>query len=313
MLFYEIKDQVKILGRGALTADGLEADWSAAGFELALEGKGVLTLTLDASSPSYFRAFFDGEPELERTYVPQGESRLKYYLAEGVHTFRLVKSTSVRDGFVNFKELDFDGQLLPAPGPKKKYIEFVGVSYACGSGVLGKAKDAVNKRYHDATLAYPYLVAQALDADLSVAAVGGAGIVNSYNASIIPPCYLCRGPIRDPNTPYDFTRRCPDLVFIDVGANDGGRGTTEEQFYNELYRFSKKILELNKGCKVMFQLHPRYREQIAQVADKLLAEGYPIYTMQYTWPKMLGAAKHPNVEEHQKLAREIVEELKKVL
>lgn len=313
MLFYEIADKVKILGRGALTQDGLEADWSAAGFELALKGKGTLTLTVDASGPAYFRAFFDAEPELERTYIPQGESQVKFYLDEGVHTFRLVKSTSVRDGFVNFKELTFAGELLPAPAPKEKYLEFVGVSYACGSGVLGKPKDAVNRRYHDATLAYPYLVAQALDADLSVAAVGGAGIVNSYNDSIIPPCYLCRGPIRDPNTRYDFTRRCPDLVFIDVGANDGGRGTTEEQFYNELYRFSKEILELNRGCKLMFQLHPRYAEQIVQVADKLLSEGYPIYRMKYTWPKMLGAAKHPNVEEHQKMAYEIIEKVREIL
>ena len=313
MFFYEIADKVKILGRGALTKDGLEADWSAAGFELALEGKGVLTLTVDASVPTYFRAFFDGEPELERTYVPQGESKVKFYLAEGSHTFRLVKSTSVRDGYVNFTELTFDGELLPAPAPRKKYIEFVGVSYACGSGVLGKAKDAVNKRYHDATLAYPYLVAEALDADLSVAAVGGAGIVNSYNASIIPPCYLCRGPIRNPDVRYDFTRRCPDLVFMDVGANDGGRGTTNEEFYNELYRFSKEILELNKGCKLMFQLHPRYAAQIEQVADRLLEEGYPIYRMKYTWPKMLGAAKHPNVEEHKKLAEEIITAVKEVL
>lgn len=311
MLFYEIADKVKILGRGDLTPDGLETDWSASGFELALEGKGALMLTVEASCPSYFRAFFDGEPELERTYIPEGESQLKFYLAEGVHTFRLVKSTSVRDGYANFKELTFDGTILPAPA-KKKLIEFVGVSYACGSGVLGKAKDAVNRRYHDATLAYPYLVAEALDADLSVAAVGGAGIVHSYNPSLIPPCYLRKGPIRDPETLYDFSKRHVDLVFIDVGANDGGCGTTPEEFYNELYRFSKEILELNKGCKIMFQLHPRFAEQITQVADKLLDEGYPIYRMKYTWPKMLGAAKHPNVEEHRKLADEIIENLKEV-
>lgn len=320
MRFSEIADKVKIHGRGAMNAEGLEADWSASGFEMNLKGKGKLTVyyharkNKDSVKWAFFRAFHDDVPELERVpmYLDTGEGKAIFYIDEGVHSFKLLKSTFAAETCITFTELEFEGEIMDAPPVKDRYLEFVGVSYTGGSSVLGTPKDKVNQRFHDATLAYPYLTAMALDADFSVLAVGGSGVVYSYSDTLIPQTYKARGYFRDPNVLYEFKRR-PDVIVLDIGANDRGLGAPPEVFYNNAYVFSKDILALNPGSKIAFLHFPRFRAELEKLVMQLNSEGYSASYIERTWPQLLGGAKHPNITEHQLMSDEIVAHLKNIL
>lgn len=320
MLFSEIAHKVKVHGRGAITNEGLEADWSAAGFELRLrgEGKGKLTIYYDVKpmKPNikfdFFRAFYDGVPEAERTPLLVGEGKMVFYIGEGEHNFMLLKSSFSANTAVNFTQIEFDGEILDAPAPKDLYIEYVGVSYTGGSSCLGTPKDKVNIRYHDATLAYSCQSALALDADFSVIAVGGSGVVLSYSDTLIPQTYDWRGYFRDSTVPYDF-KRTADIVVMDIGANDRGLGATPEQFFNNAYAFCSHILEVNPGAKMVFLHFPRFQETLEKLVAQLNADGHSTYYLERTWWQLLGGSKHPNVAEHKMTAEEITAFIKTIL
>lgn len=320
MLFSEIRDKVKIHGRGAITAEGLEADWSAAGFELRLRCETRSNLTIhyrvEPTKPGrkfdYFRAFYDGEAEPERTPLLMGENNMTFYIGEGEHTFMLLKCTFAAFTNVTFTAVEFDGEILGAPAPKDLLIEYVGVSYTGGSSCLGTAKDKVSPRYHDGTLAYACQSALALDADFSVIAVGGSGVVYSYSDTLIPQTYDWRSYFRDRTVPYDF-KRTADMVIMDIGANDRGLGATPEQFYTNAYTFCSHILEKNPGAKMIFLHFPRFRDTLKKLVAQLNADGHTTYYLERTWWELLGGGKHPNVAEHAMTAREITDFVKTIL
>ena len=177
----------KLDPRMEATADGIPCDWSASGIEFVATGKGDMTFALTVTTNMgagkegcFFRAYVDGAAYLngESAYyeVKKGDATITLKnLPEGTHTIRLVKVTGYTLANTMLKSVSFDGTVAEtAPAAKNLLLEFVGDSICCGWGVIGDHKGAYSDQ--DATMAYPYLIAEAMGADLSVMALSGQGL-----------------------------------------------------------------------------------------------------------------------------------------
>ena len=116
-----------------------------------------------------------------------------------------------------------------------KLIEFVGDSITCGYGV-----DDLDANHHfsttteDATKTYAYKTAEKLGADYSLISFSGYGIISGYSGDgnqkpeqLVPTFYdkmgnssgTYLGDFVAQETPWDFSKRQPDVVVINLGTN----------------------------------------------------------------------------------------------
>ena len=176
---------VKVLGvRNLASENGLHMDWTCSGAEFGIDLKGgSIRLSFTVSDSCYFRIWVDGveykqngspyftvlksNPTINLTDIPVGR-----------HTVKVMKVTGYTLAQAELTGVIFAGSMLTDAvdtSDKDLYIEFVGDSITCGWGTIGEHGGAYTDQ--DGTLAYPYLVAQALNADYSMTALSGQGLL----------------------------------------------------------------------------------------------------------------------------------------
>lgn len=262
--FYRLGENapgIRILGiRNESGPAKIGADWSCSGIELNVEiAEGDISFVASATGNCYFRAYVDGQAWMRSgndPYYKVGSSDTEILLKNvpaGTHTIRLIKVTGHTLARAQITEIGLFGKILePAPAAKELYIEFVGDSISCGYGMIGP-KDGTYAA-QDGSLAFPYLTAQALNADYSITALSGQGLLMGNPG--IPAGYLQTSPLRDGNA-YDFARKA-DIVVLNIGTNDRSTGNmekygiTEEKFGQAYLAFLQTVKEKNgDGCRIV--------------------------------------------------------------
>lgn len=203
--------------------------WSASAVEVRFHGA-ALALDLRVPAPPAPRAaekmpieqtvpyavFVDGHRAAD---LQVGAHRRRYLVANGLasadHVVRVVRESEAKAGVHTLTGvvLPNGGTFLP-PKARPRRIDVVGDSIACGYGVLG-ANETCGFSYatERATAAWPYLLGEALDADVVVQCWSGRGVHRNYEGTtertmidlaVAPP-------------PDD---RPPDVVIVALGTND---------------------------------------------------------------------------------------------
>jgi hypothetical protein len=187
----------------------------------------------------------------------------------------IVRQTEGQYGTFTADTLILKGSTLgEKPAERKLYIEFIGDSITCGSGVLCKyiTKDDMMTylpeqtgdclydigegqwREEDVTHSYAYLTARTLKADCSFISYSAVGLMRSWmNLGFNAQDLYRRGAyLREGGDVYDFsTARKPDFVVINLGTNDiglmnGGEGgytgkITDAQYKQAVKNFINQI------------------------------------------------------------------------
>jgi lysophospholipase L1-like esterase len=176
--------------------------------------------------PNRFRVSVDGQPwrDLYLDWVP-----VLYRVAEGLppgeHVLRLEKETEALVGEVQLLGLVLDpgARVLPAPPAPSRRLEFIGDSGLTGFGIEGKdVKCGFSPETQRASLTWPLLTAQALEAEAFLLAVSGKGVAVNYNDDPTPSMaqlYERTLPDRE-DSRWDFQAWQPDAVLIQLGSND---------------------------------------------------------------------------------------------
>lgn len=212
-------------------ADGPRLAWGGSAVTARFTGTSISVRLVDLpkyeeAAPNRFRFSIDGAPFRD---LYMGEGPLLYRLAEdlapGEHVLRLEKETEPAVGETQLLGLELDpgAQLLPAPPPPPRRIEFVGDSGLTGFGIEGKnAQCSFNVETQRASRTWGALVAEALGAEAYFVAFSGKGVVINYGNDTSPPLsqlYPRTLPHRE-DTSWDFSSWTPDAVVIQLGAND---------------------------------------------------------------------------------------------
>lgn len=301
---------VKVLGvRNEPSSTWITCDWTCSGFEMNVNctAAGDMTFEAISNAGAYFRAYIDGKAWVgTSTYYTVSNTLSKIVLKDvpaGAHTVRLIKVTGHTLATAQVTSVTFCGTISDtAPAEKELYIEFVGDSICCGWGLIG-AHDG-DFTAQDGSLAYPYLTASAMNADYSVTALSGQGLLMGNPG--IENGYLLTSPRRSTNA-YGFTRKA-NVVVINIGTNDYGYRESEhitaEQFGTAYLRFLQTVREKNAGCRVIClynAMNDTFSDQIKSAVSEMGGEESGIWLLSLTRAK----SGHPDIAEQAAYATEL--------
>ena len=308
---------VKVLGERYLASENsLHLDWTCSGAEFVVDLKGTSILfNFTVSADCYFRVWVDGEVYLqsgsEYHTVTTGTGMLYVKgLTAGKHTIRIMKVTGYTLARAELTGVTFAGSILADTdtSDKELYIEFIGDSITCGWGTIGEHKGAYTDQ--DGTLAYPYLLAEALDADYSMVGISGHKLVEHLikkdaDGNIDESMYLKTSHLKSPNASYDFARQA-DIVVINIGTNDVSYSVGAEKFEDYYYTLLQTVREKNgDDCKILClynAMNYTYESSILSACERVGGEANGVTVF-----KLDRAANnaHPNIAEHAAYAAEL--------
>ncbi len=243
------KSNSKIIGRSLLVGENRWLALSGAGvafffkgsyLKITILGSNRARITNDDSEYARFAVMLDGVRVLDDVVDEPVKS---YEVIRGEQEksceVQIIKLSEAPMSAMAIASIECDEEALVSPiVPKKHSIEFIGDSITCGYGVdESLAEDHVfSTKTEDVTKAYAYKTAQLLEADYSMFACSGYGIISGYTGvpevrtedELIPPYYEAQCFSRDEfgeagkpdKLPWDFSEYQPEAVVINLGTND---------------------------------------------------------------------------------------------
>ena len=343
-------DNVKYLGRTYFNEDKLYCALSGTGAEFSFTGT-KCSITVSGDTNAINASSADNHARVG-IYV-NGERVIDDMIDQIQEVYDVFESDTPQDVVVSVVKLsespmstfgigDIKVKGTPIkPTPNKDLlIEFVGDSITCGYGVDDPDKDHnFSTKTEDVTKAYAYRTAEALGADYSMVSFSGYGIISGYTnngkkvtAQTVPQYYTKLGFSWSPNgnfTPanidWDFSKRQPDLIVVNLGTNDDSytqSDSEKQQEYSDAYvEFIKTIRANNPDAKILCTLGimgDRLFNSVQLAVDNYTAEtgDANISAMKFTPQDPndgYSADWHPSVTTHEKAAEKLTAEIKSIL
>ena len=305
--FYFLKD-------GSMTAD-----WSASGFTMNVDNTGdKFLIHYKSLDQVWLSVWIDGEEHF-RPCIEAGEGTVAVEMEPGIHTVSAFRETEISPTgkTFNLKGITFEGTILERPADSDLFIEYIGDSISCGDGSLGtyKSGEVWVRADHSATHGFPFYLSRMLGADFSIVAKGGIGLLNPSGDYAMGELYPYVTGYRDHIVEYDF-KRIPDLVILELGANDGGY--EEYQFYDKLKEFIAQIRKVYGPDVpiVWFGSSERFYGTMVRYMANVKNEDTNLYAFRFEYGRTGSAALatqtsgHPNAAEQLETAEKIFEFLK---
>ena len=267
----------KLIGRTKLIDDILWFAYSGSGVEFNFKGKscelvlrGDTMATKPDTSPRY-AVYVDGEIIQKKTMDAAIEKVMAVNAADvEEHVIKVLKISEAA-GCMSIMSVNCDDDAEITPTAEKQLkIEFIGDSITCGYGVDGKLGESFAYSNEDCTKAYAYKTAQKLDADYSLVAASGHGIISGYSGDgnkvltqLMPDYYdklgngtgTFLGTHSTITEDWDFSGFTPDIVVINLGTNDASytKGDPEkiEDYTIHYCEFLKVVREKNPKAKIV--------------------------------------------------------------
>lgn len=252
------------------------------------------------------------------------------------HLLRIFKATEAQNGQVLFTGIKATG-IQAAEHPNRKKIEFIGNSITCGMGNdLSGLPCGSGEWYdqHNAYLAYGPIASRSLNIDFMLSSVSGIGIYRTWNMDHpdMPQVYESAYLSPDDKTSWDFKSYTPDIVSICLGTNDlsDGDGKTPRAafdstvFINKYTAFIGTIYKNYPSTKIALLNSPMLGEEkrallyaclqrVKQQSETLYPGKSPIILFQFSPMIPTGCSYHPSKEDHEKMAKELTEFLRKII
>ena len=195
--------------------------WSGTSVRMNIEGTGVLAEMDDERGDNYFYIIVDGK--VKGKFKPDTGHKtytLVSGLKDGKHTIELFKLTEERHGQTKLYGFTIEaGKLLGKPADHKKRIEFYGNSITSGFSLEDTVGDSNKPEYFNNYKSYAAITARHFDAEYSCISKSGIGVTVSWFPIIMPEMYDRLDP-SDAKSKWDFTKYTPDVVVINLFAND---------------------------------------------------------------------------------------------
>ena len=314
-----VMDRIKTQGRTAMVGGTLMLDFSISGIEFTFQGSGDVYATFNARKIAnssaeggvYFTIVVDGvaQPRDYCRIASIGETKvlLAEDLPEGRHTFAIYRQSEHSFGEVGICALSYDGTIWKQ-SKGHNYIEFIGDSISCGFGNLGTNTQGDGAAlWSDATQAYPFLTAQAVCADWSNVSWSGLGCKYGYSATTMQDVYPAQRYNYDQTTPYDFSKRKPNVIVLALGTNDNSCQSNATLKREGLVEMLTLVREKNPDVPIVW-IYNMMTSGVNKMVEEIVAEfggaeaGY--FACKLTM-NTSGGGYHPNLAGQQKFADEL--------
>lgn len=295
----------KYLGRTELSDDILWCAMSGTGCEFEYTGKNLeITFKGDSSVNDYYNhrarigIFVNGERAADEI-ISENEISIPVIKSENEDTYnvKVIKLSEAEMSTVGIKSIDIDDDESISPAAERPHkIEFIGDSITCGYGIDDdNPYNNFSTATEDITKTFVHKSSEILNADYSVFAMSGYGVLSGYTSdpsrinteAIIPP-YYCNlgytnasftGSGAPQNYSWDFERFRPDAVVINLGTNDFTYCQNDsdklESFIRSYADFLRQIRANNPEAEIFCTLgtcSQQIYSQVEQAAERYCAE-----------------------------------------
>lgn len=311
-MFKKLGGYYTAFGRSVPTETGISVDWTASGVEFTADCEGDVFLRVfnENSADVYFTVWVDGVRSNERFSILNtaysADLKIASGLKRGRHVLRILRQTEAPTRPISFVAVSLCGQLLPAEREKKQRIEFIGDSITAGYGdLLNKQvtgnNDEGTSLWEDGTRTYAFKTAEKLNADISVVAVSGIGLVCGEITA--PQIYPYANYYRDAHVLRDSGDRA-DIVVVNLGTNDDVNHIDPAAFVKAAEAFVGAIRRQSPDATLIWafgMMSSQYQEEIAALFEKMGGADSRLYVV--TLPEgRSGGHWHPNESEHEAAA-----------
>ncbi len=347
--FSPSEEYVKALGRTEYLNDTLWMVSSGTGAEFTFTGtKAVITMQADTAlmgdrdSQARIAIFVNDECVVDDMIDNMAEVYTVFESEEKTEcTVRIVKLSEAAMSTVGIKSIEVTSTADIKPTANKEhFIEFIGDSITCGYGVEDEDKEHhFSTKTENVMKAFAYKTAQALDADYSMVSYSGYGIISGYTGTgekvesqVVPPYYTKLGfsyATYMKTTPFDvewdFTKRQPDLIVINLGTNDdsyvGKDAARQEEFVAGYVDFLKVVRNNNPDATILCtygvmtdELYPL----VEKAATNYTAEtgDANVHSMKFnvqSYSDGYAADWHPTEKTHTKAAEKLTAKIKEIM
>lgn len=233
------EDNVRYIGRNIYKNGIVSLVQSGSAIEFSVTGKSAeISITGDGSEKNgadyrpRYAVIVDGEIILDEVQSVSSKT-VKLFSSDTERTadVKVIHLSEANNGAVCVGDIKVSsGAAVPVmPVPEKKLlIEFIGDSITCAYGVEGKDQyEGFKTSTENFMKSYAYLTAEKLNADYSAVCYSGHGIISGYSAdgkrqadSLVPDYYENTGKLSGYAIPWDFSKKQPDVIVINLGTND---------------------------------------------------------------------------------------------
>ena len=237
-------------------------------------------------------------------------------LSKGTHHVLICKNTESSIGYIKFLGVRC-AKLMPSKKRNSKYFEFIGDSITCGNGSDSsqiKFNSGTWYDYHNAYLSYGAILARELDAEYSLSAISGIGLENSCcDIDYTMPDVYDRIAFDKNHEKWNSNNYPkPNIVFITLGQNDGLKN--EEAYEKKYLEFLRNLRTNYKKSTIICCTSPMASEKfklqmknsIEKVVNYRRQNGdKKIFAFVYNGTYNSGYDKHPTIQQHELIKREL--------
>lgn len=217
--------KITYMGRVAVSKESATFYWPGTSATINFTGTSIKASMKSLKQKGFFYAIVDNDEAKAFKFESDSIKKnitLAENLSEGKHSLQLYKLSNSTSANV-FYGFEIDGKaklLKPSNLPKRK-IEFYGNSITAGHGVDVQPgmKDAGQPELFNNYYTYAALTARHFNAQSSIIARSGIGVMVSWFPEIMPEVYDRLDPF-DPFKKWDFGKFTPDVVVINLFQND---------------------------------------------------------------------------------------------
>lgn len=327
---------IQYIGRVILDPSGV-LRFNYPGTEIRARFQGTSLKMLCRPKTGYFTAIIDGCQPFKVGFNAPKDSlvTLAVALKKGAHDVRIVYDIEGLNrpcefhGFV----LDKGCRLLDAPPLPERKIEFIGNSITCGFGNESlNGSDPFEDESENHFLTYAQKVSDALGAQHVCVARSGIGVYrnaggpkegtpNSTMQVEYPYTLFGKHDVK-----WDFSKFRPQLVFINLGTNDFSGDNYDAALYESNYRkFLATVRSIYRDAKIVLatgsmlngEKNALQQKVLNRICEDVNASGDKnVYRFDFT-PQSgdlgYGAGMHPSAAQHEKMAKELLPFLKKLM
>jgi lysophospholipase L1-like esterase len=336
-------DNVKHLGRTYISEDVLWCAQSGTGVEFACQGEN-LTVSFKGSNASMIKGnekkyprvavYVNGERSVD-TQIDKIYKNIDIKLnPDEISNVKIIKLSETMESIFGIRNITVDSSIdgITAAPESDFLIEFIGDSITCGYGVDAAGKEETfSTETEDFTDSYAYLTVENFDADISVVAFSGHGIISGYSADginktdqLVPKYYNKIGASYtdkiDGKNIADIEyilERKPDLVVINLGTNDDSYclndAEKQAEFTDEYVNFLKTVRSSNPDAVILCTLGvmgDRLYPSVEKAVSDFMSESgdSKIFSLKFDVQNPAdgyGADWHPSAITHKKAAESL--------
>ena len=325
----------------ALSGTGVEFTFTGTACSVTIAGDSSSTNSSAKDNQARVAVYVNGERVVD-DMIDNAEETYEVFGSDSEQTVdvKIVKLSESPHSTFAISDITIIGKDVKPAEDKAMLIEFVGDSITCGYGVDDEVKEHnFSTTTEDVTKAYAYKTAQLMNADYSMVSFSGYGIISGYSdgenkvsAQTVPQYYTKLGYSWTTNGTFvpaaldwDFGKRQPDVIIINLGTNDDSYCKKIEErcleYQQEYVNFLKIVRKNNPDAAIIGALGimgqnlcPYVEAAINQYSEET-GDTNVAYLMfdQQDQRDGLAADWHPTEATHEKASQKLAEKIREVI